>query len=292
MGLVEDDAIIADRASGRYADPAKIHRADFAGSHLSVGGAFSAPRPPQGYPVLVQAGSSNEGRAFAARWAEAIFTAHQRIEDAQAFYADIKSGAISAGRRPDDVVILPGLSPFIGSTAAEAHDLEQELNELTVPAYGLRQLSALVGVTLGEDDLDRPVPLELFAGAGDVTDNNRSRFQVVAGIVERERPTLRGLLHRLAGARGHRVLTGTPDQIADSIEEWFTRGAADGFNVMPPFHPGGFEAFVDHVVPILQQRGLFRTEYEGRTLRENLGLERPANQYAGTLAGSLAEAIA
>ncbi|NKX93921.1 LLM class flavin-dependent oxidoreductase [Sanguibacter hominis ATCC BAA-789] len=288
----EDDAIIADRASGRYADPAKIHRAELAGEHLSVGGAFSAPRPPQGYPVLVQAGSSNEGRAFAARWAEAIFTAHQRIEDAQAFYADIKSGAVSAGRRPQDVVILPGLSPFIGSTAAEAHDLEQELNELTVPAYGLRQLSALVGVTLGEDDLDRPVPLELFADAGDVTDNNRSRFQVVAGIVERERPTLRGLLHRLAGARGHRVLTGTPDQIADSIEEWFARGAADGFNIMPPFHPGGFEAFVDHVVPILQQRGLFRTEYEGRTLRENLGLERPSNQFVGTRAGSLAEAIA
>lgn len=276
----EDDAIVADRASGRYADPAKIHRADFHGEHLSVGGAFSSSRSPQGYPVLVQAGSSNEGRAFAARWAEAIFTAHQRIEDARAFYSDIKAGAVAAGRRPEDVVILPGLSPFIASTAAEAHDLEQQLNELTVPAYGLRQLSNLVGVTFDEADLDRPVPLELFEGAGDVTDNSRSRFQVIAGIVERERPTLRGLLHRLAGARGHRVLVGTPDQVADSIEEWFTTGAADGFNVMPPFHPGGFDAFVEHVVPILQQRGLFRTEYEGRTLRENLGLARPANQHA------------
>jgi FMN-dependent oxidoreductase (nitrilotriacetate monooxygenase family) len=275
----EADAVLVDREAGRYADPARIHPAAFAGEHLSVGGALNVARTPQGRPVLVQAGASNAGRDFAARWAEAIFTAHQRLEDAQAFYADIKSGALRHGRDPEQVKVLPGISPFLGSTEAEARALEQELNELTVPALGLRQLSGQTGADLSGLDLDAPVPLELFADAGDVTDNSRSRFQVVAGIVQRERPTLRGLLHRLAGARGHRVVAGTPEQVADTIEEWFTSGAADGFNVMPPALPAGLDAFVDHVVPILQARGLFRTEYEGSTLRSHLGLDVPENRY-------------
>jgi FMN-dependent oxidoreductase (nitrilotriacetate monooxygenase family) len=275
----EDDAILLDREAGRYADPAKIHAVEFAGEHVRVAGPLNVKRSPQGHPVLVQAGASNAGRDFAARWAEAIFTAHQRLEDAQAFYADVKAGAQRHGRRPEEVKILPGISPFIGSTEAEAKLLERELNELTVPEYGLRQLGNLAGVDLTGLDLDAPVPLEVFAGAGDVTDNARSRLQVVAGIVERERPTTRELLHRLAGARGHRVFAGTPEQVADTIEEWFTHGAADGFNVMPPALPAGLDAFADHVVPILQARGLFRTEYTGTTLRDHLGLARPENRY-------------
>ncbi len=282
----EDDAILLDVENGRYADPAKIHAADFAGEHVRVAGALNAPRSPQGYPVLVQAGASNEGRAFAARWSEAIFTAHQRLQDAQAFAADIRRQAVTFGRDPQGIKILPGISPFLGSTEAEARALETEFNELTVPAYGLRQLSVLTGVELGEDLLDKPVPPELFAAAGDVTDNNRSRLQVVAGIVEREQPTVRGLLHRLAGARGHRVVAGTPEQVADTITEWFTQGAADGFNVMPPALPTGIEVFADHVVPILQARGLFRTEYTGTTLRDHLGLPRPVNRYAAERAGA------
>lgn len=276
----EDDAILLDVESGRYADPAKIHDADFVGEHVRVQGALNTPRSPQGHPVLVQAGASNEGRAFAARWAEAIFTAHQRLEDGQTFYADIRRQAAALGRDPDHVKILPGLSPFIGSTEAEARALEEEFNELTVPAFGLRQLSVLTGVELGEDLLDKPVPTELFATAGDVTDNRRSRLQVIAGIVEREQPTVRRLLHRLAGARGHRVFAGTPEQVADTITEWFTQGAADGFNVMPPALPTGIEVFADEVVPILRSRGLFRTEYAGTTLRDNLGLPRPVNRHA------------
>ncbi|WP_280364532.1 LLM class flavin-dependent oxidoreductase [Nocardia wallacei] len=276
----EDDAILLDRAAGRYADPDKIHRIDFAGDHLRVRGPFQSARTPQGYPVLVQAGASNDGRAFAARYAEAIFTAHQRLADAQAFYSDIKRRAHGFGRNPDHVQILPGISPFIGDTESAAKRLEREFNELTVPAYGLGQLEDLAGENLRHLKLDEPVPVELFADAGDVTDNAANRRQVVAGIVQRDRPTLRGLLHRLAGARGHRVFTGTPEQVADTIEEWFRSGAADGFNVMPPYYPGGLEVFAETVVPILQQRKLFRTEYTGTTLRDHFGLPRPQSRFA------------
>ncbi|KAF0844987.1 LLM class flavin-dependent oxidoreductase [Nocardia caishijiensis] len=276
----EDDAIVLDRAAGIYADADKIHPIDFVGEHLRVRGPFNAARTPQGRPVLVQAGASNEGRAFAGRYAEAIFTAHQRLSDAQTFYADIKAKAAEYGRDPEEVRILPGISPFIADTESAARRLEREFNELTVPEYGLKQLESITGTSLRGYALDEVVPVEVFAGAGDVTDNARSRLQVVAGIVERERPTLRGLLHRLAGARGHRVIAGTPEQIADTIEEWFTHGAADGFNVMPPWYPGGLEVFTATVVPILQERGLFRTEYSGTTLRDHFGLTRPSSRFA------------
>ncbi|KAA8884103.1 LLM class flavin-dependent oxidoreductase [Nocardia colli] len=276
----EDDAILLDQESGVYADPEKIHPIDFVGEHLKVRGPFNAPRTPQGYPVLVQAGASNEGRSFAGKYAEAIFTAHQRLEDAQKFYADIKAQAQGFGRNPEHVKILPGISPFIGDTEEAAKRLEREFNELTVPEYGLTQLENIVGKSLRQLPLDEAVPVDLFDDAGDVTDNARSRLQVVAGIVQRERPTVRGLLHKLAGARGHRVFAGTPEQVADTIEEWFRNGAADGFNVMPPYYPGGLEVFAETVVPILQERGLFRTEYTGTTLRDHFGLPRPAGRTA------------
>ncbi|MEU6701146.1 LLM class flavin-dependent oxidoreductase [Pseudonocardia sp. NPDC046786] len=282
----EDGAVLLDRTRGRYADPDLIHRADHTGPRFRVRGPLTVPRSAQGHPVLVQAGSSNDGRAFAARFAEAIFTAHQRLSDGQAFYADIKNRAAGYGRDAADIAILPGISPFIGDTEEHAHTLEREFNELIVPEYGLRQLEGLTGVRLTESALDEPVPAGLFAGAGDVTDNARSRLQVVAGIVERERPTVRGLLHRLAGARGHRVFTGTAEQVADTIEEWFTHGAADGFNVMPPFYPGGLELFTSRVVPLLRERGLFRSGYTGSTLRDHLGLRRPAGRYAPDVAGT------
>ncbi|MCF8604002.1 LLM class flavin-dependent oxidoreductase [Gordonia sp. HY442] len=271
----DDDAVVLDRAAGRYVDPAKIHHPGVDGAHVKVAGALTTPRPPQGYPVLVQAGSSDHGRDFAARHAEAIFTAQQQIGDAQAFYRDIKSKAEALGRNPDHIRILPGLSPFIGSTEEEARRLEQEFNELTNPAFGLVQLKDFAYVDLDDLDLDDLVPIEAFGDAGDVTNNKKSRTQVYADIVRRERPTLRQLLHRLAGARGHRVVAGTPEQIADTMIEWFDNGAADGFNVMPPYLPGGFEVFAETVVPILRERGVFRNEYEGATFRENLGLDRP-----------------
>lgn len=271
----DDDAVVLDRAAGRYVDTSRIHHPNIAGPHLKVAGALTTPRPPQGHPVLVQAGSSDHGRVFAARHAEAIFTAQQRIEDAQAFYRDVKSRAFDLGRNPDHIKILPGLSPFIGGTEEEARRLEREFNELTIPAFGLMQLKDFAYVDLDDLDLDTPVPIEAFGDAGDVTNNKKSRTQVYADIVRREKPTLRQLLHKFAGARGHRVVAGTPEQIADTMADWFHNRAADGFNVMPPFLPGGFDVFAETVVPILRRRGLFREGYEGTTLREHLGLPRP-----------------
>ncbi|MEX5258499.1 LLM class flavin-dependent oxidoreductase [Kocuria arenosa] len=276
----DEDALVLDGAAGIYADPGRIHTADYTGTHIRTRGPLNVPRSPQGRPVLVQAGASNQGRFFAARFAEAIFTAHQQLADAQAFYTDIKDQARRQGRDPAHVKILPGISPFIADTEEKARALEQEFNELIVPAHGLAQLQGTTGVDLSGLALDTPVPLEAFPDTGDVTDNRASRPQVIAGIVRRERPTVRQLLHRLAGARGHRVVAGTPEQIADTIQEWFTQGAADGFNVMPPYYPGGLEDFTTTVVPILQERGLFRTDYTGTTLREHLGLPRPAHRGA------------
>ena len=187
----EDGAVLVDRASGHYLDLEKVHRIDHAGRFLKVRGPLNAPRTPQGRPVYIQAGSSNEGRAFAARNAEAIFTAHQTLADAQAFYDDIKTKARGFGRNPDHVMVLPGISPFIADTAAEAEQLYHYFNELTVPAYGLAQLEKMAGIGLGHLELDEPVPAEVFGGSGNVLDNNRSRRQVVANIVERDNPTLR-----------------------------------------------------------------------------------------------------
>ncbi|MGP3970643.1 LLM class flavin-dependent oxidoreductase [Streptomyces sp. 6N223] len=274
----EDGALVNDPASGVFADTDRIHTIDHTGRHLKVRGPLNTPRTPQGRPVYVQAGSSEDGRSFAARYAEAVFTAHQTLGSAQEFYADIKRRAAVEGRDPDGVLILPGISPFIGSTEAEARALHEEFNELTQPAYSLDLLHRLLGMRLDVADLDRPVPRELIENSGERALG--SRFQLILDIIDRERPTVRQLLHRLAGARGHRVVAGTPEHVADQIQEWFENGAADGFNIMPPWLTGGFDLFADHVVPILRRRGLFRTEYTGTTLREHYGLPRPPSRYA------------
>jgi FMN-dependent oxidoreductase (nitrilotriacetate monooxygenase family) len=274
----EDDALVADQKTGVYADTDRIHTIDHEGPHLSVRGPLNTPRTPQGRPVYVQAGSSEDGRSFAARYAEAVFTAHQTLANGQEFYADIKARAGALGRDPDKILVLPGISPFIGSTEAEALRLHDEFNELTQPEYSLRLLHRMLGLRLTEEELDGPVPRSLIETGGER--GNGSRFQVVLDIIDREQPTVRQLLHRLAGARGHRVIAGTPEQVADQIQEWFEHGAADGFNVMPPWLSGGFDLFAEQVVPILRERGLFRTEYSGTTLRDHYGLSRPDSQYA------------
>ncbi|KIF73059.1 monooxygenase [Streptomyces sp. 150FB] len=274
----EDDALVADQKTGVYADTDRIHTIDHEGPHLSVRGPLNTPRTPQGRPVYVQAGSSEDGRSFAARYAEAVFTAHQTLANGQEFYADIKARAGALGRDPDKILVLPGISPFIGSTEAEALRLHAEFNELTQPEYSLRLLHRMLGLRLTEEELDGPVPRSLIETGGER--GNGSRFQVVLDIIDREQPTVRQLLHRLAGARGHRVIAGTPEQVADQIQEWFEHGAADGFNVMPPWLSGGFDLFAEQVVPILRERGLFRTEYSGTTLRDHYGLSRPDSQYA------------
>jgi alkanesulfonate monooxygenase SsuD/methylene tetrahydromethanopterin reductase-like flavin-dependent oxidoreductase (luciferase family) len=205
----------------------------------------------------------------------------RRLEKATAveFYADIKARALAFGRRPDQVLILPGLSAIIGSTEAEAKRTWRQLNELSDPQVGLERLSNRFG---GHDfshlDLDQVLSVDDFPDPSKVQ-AAQSRAQVIAALVARERPTLRQLLHSLAGARGHYTVAGTPEQIADIIEDWFRSGAADGFNVMPPILPSHLKIFIDEVTPILQRRGLFRTEYEGATLRDHYGRDRPPSQF-------------
>lgn len=270
-----DDAVVDDRASGLYAHADRIRRIDHAGLHYKVAGPLNMPRGPQGRPVFVQAGSSETGKRFAARHAEAVFTAQMEKATARDFYAELKALAAAEGRDPDQVLILPGLSPVIAATEAEAERLSRELNDLSDPEVGRSRLSGRFG---GHDfshlPLDRPLSPEDFPDPATV-EAARSRTEVIIGLVRREKPTLRQLLGYLAGARGHYVTTGTPERIADLIEDWFTDGAADGFNVMPPVLPSMLDVFVEQVVPLLQKRGLFRTAYEAITLRGHYGLSRP-----------------
>ena len=274
----EDGAEIGDKATGVYADPARIHPVDFAGEYFRVRGPLNVPRSPQGRPLLVQAGSSHDGREFAARYAEAVFTAQQTLADAQEFYADLKNRARRLGRDPDVIKILPGLVPVIGSTEAEARALEDELEELIVPEHGLAHLAQVLEVPPDTLALDRVLPDTVYSRPP--VQGAQSRYQLIVDLARRDNLTVRQLIGRLGGGRGHRTFAGTPEQVADTIEEWSGAGAADGFNVMPAALPAGLETFVDHVIPILRQRGLFRTEYTGRTLRDHYGIPRPGSQFA------------
>jgi alkanesulfonate monooxygenase len=273
----DDDAFIQDKASGLYVDPDKIHTLNHRGKHFAVRGPLNVGRPPQGYPVIVQAGASEDGQDFAASTAEVIFTAQQTLKEAQAFYRGIKGRLAQYGRTPEQLKIMPGVFPVIGQTEAEAKEKYDQLQNLIHPSVGLALLSGNIGgFDLSDYPLDGPLP-ELPE-----TNLNKSRQKLVTDLARRENLTIRQLYQAIAGARGHRTIWGTPEQIADQLEEWFVKDAADGFNIMPPYLPGGLDEFVQQVIPILQQRGLFRTEYEGRTLRENLGLSRPASQYSAT----------
>ena len=274
-----EDAVVDDRDGGRYAKPDRIRPINHKGEYYQVAGPLNLPRTPQGRPVFVQAGSSDTGRRFAARHAEAVFTAHMEKATAQAFYADLKALAVAEGRAPGHVLILPGLSPMLASTEAEAQRLSRETNELSDPEVGRKRLSGRFG---GHDfshlPLDRALSPEDFPLPSSV-EEARSRTEVIIGLVRREKPTLRQLLASLAGARGHFVFAGTPEQVADLIEDWFTHGAADGFNIMPPLLPAMLDVFSAEVIPILQKRGLFRTAYEGKTLREHYGLPWPQSAF-------------
>ena len=272
-----DDALVDDRASGIYAKADRIRAIDHDGSYYRVAGPLNMPRCPQGRPVLVQAGSSDRGRRFAARHAEAIFTAHLEKATAKAFYADLKRLVVEEGRDVDQALILPGLSPMIAATETEAQRLSRELNDLADPEVGRKRLSGRFGgFDFSHLPLDKPLSAEDFPDPGKV-EAARSRTEVIVSLVRREKPTLRQLLSVLAGARGHFTFAGTPEQVADLISDWFNDGAADGFNIMPPVLPAMLDVFVDEVIPILQKRGLFRTAYTGLTLRDHYGLKRPAS---------------
>ncbi|BBH69159.1 monooxygenase [Actinoplanes sp. OR16] len=268
-----DDAVIADKAAGVHAVRSSIREIRHEGRFFRVEGPLNVPRSPQGYPVLVQAGSSEDGKEFAAQYAEAVFTAQQTLAEAQAFYRDLKQRAAALGR---DVKILPGIVPVIGSTVAEARELEAELDRLINPEYARLQLAERFGVDPSVLKLDEPLPSHL--PGEDEIEGAKSRYTLIVDLARRENLTVRQLIGRLGGGRGHRTFTGTPVQVADAIQEWYSGGAADGFNIMPAVLPSGLTTFVDEVVPILAERGLFRTSYEGTTLRSHYGLTRPANR--------------
>jgi FMN-dependent oxidoreductase (nitrilotriacetate monooxygenase family) len=272
----DDDVIVADKETGVWGDDTKIYPPAHKGQYYSVAGALNIPRSTQGHPVLVQAGSSENGRNFAAKYAEAVFTAHQTLADAQEFYDDLKRRTAEHGRDPDHIKILPGIVPIIGRTVAEAQALEAELERLIRPEYALAQLAGLLGIEPPELSLDSPLPANL--PEEEQIEGAKSRRTLVVNLGRRENLTVRELIGRLGGGRGHLTFTGTAVQVADKIEHWYSSGAADGFNIMAPVLPSGLEAFVGQVVPILQERGRFRTEYTGRTLREHYGLPRPANR--------------
>jgi FMN-dependent oxidoreductase (nitrilotriacetate monooxygenase family) len=272
-GWWEDDAVVADKLAGLHTDPAKVHALDHVGEYFRVQGPLTVGRSAQGHPVVVQAGSSGPGIALAAAYAEAVFTAQRTLEEGQAFYRELKSATSAAARNPDHVKILPGIVPILGGTEAEALALERQLDDLLVHEHALQQLASDIGVPADQIDLDAPLP-ERIRPASDI-EGNRTRYELTVALAQRENLTVRQVLAKLGGGRGHRTFAGTPEQVADTIEEWFTHGAADGFNVMPAVLPSGLEAFVDHVVPILQERGLFRREYAGATLRDHYGLPVP-----------------
>ncbi|MEN3224264.1 LLM class flavin-dependent oxidoreductase [Mycolicibacterium porcinum] len=280
----QDDAVVADKAAGVWGDQSKIHPPAHRGEYFSVEGPLNIPRSPQGYPLLVQAGSSEDGKALAARYAEAVFTAQQTFEEARAFYTELKARTIAAGRDPDAIKILPGIVPVIGSTEAEAAAKDRELDEAIVPEYAHRQLASTLRIPLEQLELDRELPDNLLPE--DAIEGAKSRYTLIVELARRERLTVRRLIGRLGGGRGHRTFTGTPEQVADTIEQWFRGGVADGFNIMPPTLPSSLELFVDHVVPILRSRGIFRSEYTAATLRGHYGLARPANSHLLTEAAS------
>jgi N-acetyl-S-(2-succino)cysteine monooxygenase len=272
----EDDAFLFDKKSGTFFDGAKLHEAAHVGPYFRVKGPLNVPRSPQGYPVLVQAGQSEAGRGFAAETAEVIFTAHQSLGSAQEFYRDIKRRAKAFGRNPDHVLIMPGVSPFVGRSEAEARERYEELNSFISPADGIALLNGLTGGTLDLTgyDLDGPLP------PSPETEGHKSRQALLREIADDNGFTIRQLYKWVASARGHYTLIGTPTQIADELQAWFENEGADGFNILPPWSTTVFDDFVDLVIPELQRRGLFRTAYEGNTLRENLGLPKPVSRWA------------
>lgn len=270
----EDNALVHDKLNSHFADPQRVHYLDHAGEFFNVRGPLNVPRSPQGRPVLIQAGSSDTGQDFAASVADVIFTAQPDLDKAKEFYRVVNQRLEGQGRAPGSLKIMPGVMPFVGKSRDEAQARFAELEDSVHPLAGLALLSDSMNHDLSVYPLDEPLPaVENIRG-------NQSRFKLVQELSQREGLTLRQLGKRFGGSRSHRVLAGTASEIADDLEQWFGEFACDGFNVMPPYLPDALGDFVDQVVPELQRRGVFRTEYSGTTLREHLGLERPGSRFA------------
>lgn len=266
----DDDAVLADKASGAFSRIGAIHTIEHRGEFFSVDGPLTLPRSPQGHPVLFQAGGSTGGLDLAAKYADGVFAAQASLPDALRNAAELRSRSAAYGRPRDAIRIMPGLSFVLGSTFEEARRRNEELNELAGERR-LAHLASQLSVDPSELSWDKPLPQYLLDGA--VTDHgSQGARDIVVNLARRENLTVRELLDRVI--TWHRLVIGGPEQIADAIEEWFVAGAVDGFNLMPDVFPSGLELFVDHVVPILRERGLFRREYRHTTLRGHLGLSR------------------
>lgn len=267
----EPDALTRNKETGVYFDPDKLHTLHHQGKYYTVKGPLNSSRSPQGEPVIIQAGSSDPGVRLAAKTAEVIFTAQQTLEEAQQFYQKVKQKVREFDRDPEHVKILPGVTPIIGQTEEEAKEKYEQLQDLIVPEIGLDFLSDyLGGIDLSAYSLDERLPNDIPE-----TNGNKSRRQLIIDLARREDLTIRQLYKRVAGARGHRIIFGTPEQIADQLEEWFHQQGADGFNLMFSALPDSLVEFVDDVVPILQARGLYKQDYSATTLRGHLGLTEP-----------------
>jgi len=268
-----DDAFIRDVETGVYFDPEKLHVLNHKGRFLSVRGPLNIARPIQGWPVIVQAGASDAGRQIAAETAEVIFGSQNNLEDGRLFYADMKDRLAKCGRAPDSLKILPGAFVVVGDTLAEAREKKRRVDSLVHMDSGIASLSVRLGTDVSGFDLDGPLP--------EIPESNASKSsrQKLVDMAKRENMTVRQLAQYVGGAYGSLEMIGTPKTIADQMEEWLFTGGSDGFNVMFPYLPAGLDDFVDRVVPELQRRGIFRREYEGKTLRENLGLQRPENRF-------------
>ena len=273
----DDDAFMRDKASGRFFDPEKMHFLNHVGKHFKVKGPLNIPRPPQGRPVIVQAGTSDDGMDVAARFAEVIFSANLTIDTCQKYFKEVKTRAQDKfGRNPDHLKVMPGLSPYVGRTAEEAKEKYDYQNSLMHPIVAREILSTVLGgVDLTPYNFDGPLPDNLPMSEG-----SQSTFKYVTDLAKKDNLTMRQIAQVVAGARAKLVMVGSPKQLADQMEQWYVEEAADGFNIMPPYLPGALDDFVELVIPELQRRGLFRTEYTGRTLREHLGLPRPPSRYA------------
>jgi alkanesulfonate monooxygenase len=267
-----DDAFIRDVESGIFMDPDKMHVLDHKGPHLSVRGPLNIARPVQGWPVIVQAGASEDGKQLAAETAEAVFTGGGAIGDAQKLYADIKGRMEKLGRNRDHLKILPGAFVVVGDSVEEAKEKRALLDSKVHYANAIASLSINLGTDASVFDPDGPLP--------EIPETNASKSgrERVIALARRENLTVRQLAQRLGGYGGS-AFVGTPQTIADQMQEWLETEASDGFNIMFPYLPEGLNEFVDRVIPELQRRGIFRTEYEGKTLRENLGLPRPENRF-------------
>jgi FMN-dependent oxidoreductase (nitrilotriacetate monooxygenase family) len=268
------DALERNKETGVYFDVDKVHFLDHKGKHFTVRGPLNVPRAPQGHPVVAQAGSSDDGRELAARTAEVIFTAQLEMADSLSFMADVKGRAEKYGRGPDDIKVLPGILPIIGRTDEEAKDKFAYLQSLITDEMCLQMLQRLSGgVDLSQFPINGPLPEVKPSNAA------KARQEIMINM-GKQGMTMRQIGEHFCGGSGHRLLIGSPKTIADNLEAWFSAGAADGFTVMFPYFSTAVDEWVDMVIPELQRRGLFRTEYTSNTLRGNMGLKVPGSRYA------------